>query len=103
MHSPFLQIWEENGGVSYSLNVAYLAHLGRGEGSGVGFFPYFPPLKPRCVLWSDKYGTYRGILIRLSDDFSKETLQARKDWQEIFSDEKQGLTAKTAVPSKAII
>ena len=46
---------------------------------------------------------YKGFCIRLSDDFSKETLQARKDWQEIFSDEKQGLTAKTAVPSKAII
>ena len=28
--------------------------------------------------------TYRGIPIRLSADFSKETLQARKDWQEIF-------------------
>ena len=28
--------------------------------------------------------TYRGILIMLSADFSKETLQARRDWQEIF-------------------
>ena len=28
--------------------------------------------------------TYRGVPIRLSSDFSKETLQARKDWQEIF-------------------
>ena len=28
--------------------------------------------------------TYRGILIRLSADFEKETLQARMDWQEIF-------------------
>ena len=28
--------------------------------------------------------TYRGILIRLSADFSKETWQARRDWQEIF-------------------
>ena len=28
--------------------------------------------------------TYRGVLIRLSADFSKETLQARRDWQEIF-------------------
>ena len=27
---------------------------------------------------------YRGVLIRLSADFSKETLQARRDWQEIF-------------------
>ena len=28
--------------------------------------------------------THRGIPIRLSADFSKETLQARRDWQEIF-------------------
>ena len=28
--------------------------------------------------------TYKGIPIRLSADFSKETLQARRDWQEIF-------------------
>ena len=28
--------------------------------------------------------TYRGVPIRLSADFSKQTLQARKDWQEIF-------------------
>ena len=26
--------------------------------------------------------TYKGVPIRLSADFSKETLQARKDWQE---------------------
>ena len=29
MHFP-PQIWEENGGASYSPNVAYLAHAGRG-------------------------------------------------------------------------
>ena len=28
--------------------------------------------------------TQRGVPIRLSADFSKETLQARRDWQEIF-------------------
>ena len=28
--------------------------------------------------------TYRGVPIRPSADFSKETLQARRDWQEIF-------------------
>ena len=28
--------------------------------------------------------TYRGVPIRLSVDFSKETLQARRDWQEVF-------------------
>ena len=27
---------------------------------------------------------HRGISIKLSADFSKETLQARRDWQEIF-------------------
>ena len=28
--------------------------------------------------------TYKGALIRLSVDFSTETLQARRDWHEIF-------------------
>ena len=28
--------------------------------------------------------TYKGVPIRLSADFSKETLQARRDWQEEF-------------------
>ena len=28
--------------------------------------------------------TYRGVPIRLSAHFSKETLQAKRDWQEIF-------------------
>ena len=28
--------------------------------------------------------TYKGNLIRLSGDFSKETLQAKKDWKEVF-------------------
>ena len=28
--------------------------------------------------------TYKGIPVRLSADFSKETLQARRDWQEVF-------------------
>ena len=28
--------------------------------------------------------TYKGVLIRLSADFSKETLRARRDWQEVF-------------------
>ena len=31
-----------------------------------------------------KLVAYRGVPIRLSGDFSKETLQARRDWQEIF-------------------
>ena len=28
--------------------------------------------------------TYRGVSVRLLADFSKETLQARREWQEIF-------------------
>ena len=28
--------------------------------------------------------TYRGVSIRLPADFSKETLQARRGWQEVF-------------------
>ena len=28
--------------------------------------------------------TYEGVPIRLSADFSKETLQARRDWKEVF-------------------
>ena len=28
--------------------------------------------------------TYKGVPVRLSADFSKETLQATKDWQEVF-------------------
>ena len=31
-----------------------------------------------------KLVTYRGVPLRLSADFSKEILQARRDWQEIF-------------------
>ena len=33
---------------------------------------------------------YRGILIRLSADSSKENLQARRDWQEIYKIMKAG-------------
>ena len=32
----------------------------------------------------NKLLTYKGGLIRLSADFSKETLQAKRDWQEVF-------------------
>ena len=32
----------------------------------------------------NKLITHRGVPLRLSADFSKETLQARRDWQEIF-------------------
>ena len=38
--------------------------------------------------------TYKGVPIRLSADFSKETLQARRDWQEVF----QGTKGKGLYP-----
>ena len=56
-HTPiFLQNLGEKS-VSYTQNVAYLARWGGGGGRGGWrwsrfFSPYFPPLKPRCVLWS---------------------------------------------------
>ena len=31
-----------------------------------------------------KLVAYRGVPIRLSADFSEETLQARRDWQEVL-------------------
>ena len=48
--------------------------------------------------------TYRGVAIRLSADFSKETFCARWDCpKNIQSHEKQGPAAKIALASKAII
>ena len=48
--------------------------------------------------------TYKGVPIRLSADFSKETLQARRGWKEVFkSHERQGPTSKMTLSSKAII
>ena len=49
--------------------------------------------------------TYKGVPIRLSADFSKETLQARRGWQEVFKvmKGKDLCTSKITVSSKAII
>ena len=45
--------------------------------------------------------TYRGVPIGLSADFSKETLQARRDWQEIFKVMKsRDLQPRLLYPSK---
>ena len=38
--------------------------------------------------------TYKGVPVRLSADFSKETLQARRDWKEVF----QVMTGKELHP-----
>ena len=48
--------------------------------------------------------TYRGTPIRLSADFSKETLQARRGWIKVFNImKKQGPTSKITLSSKAVI
>ena len=45
--------------------------------------------------------TYRGLPIILSADFSKENLQARKDWQEIFKVMKsRDLQSRLLYPTK---
>ena len=40
--------------------------------------------KERILKREKQRVTYRGVPIRLSADFSKETLQDRSDWQEVF-------------------
>ena len=49
--------------------------------------------------------TYRGVPIKLSAGFSKETLKATRYWQEIFKVMKSRdlPTDKIALPNKAII
>ena len=45
--------------------------------------------------------TYKGVPIRLSADFSKETLQARRGWQEVFQVLKgKGLHPRLLYPGK---
>ena len=45
--------------------------------------------------------TYRRVPIRLSVDFSKETLQARRDWQEVFKMMRsKGLHPRFLCPAK---
>ena len=45
--------------------------------------------------------TYKAVPIRLSADFSKETLQARRGWKEVFSHESQGPTSKITLSGRA--
>ena len=45
--------------------------------------------------------TYKGVPIRLSADFSKETWQARRDWQEVFKVKKsKDLQPRLLYPAK---
>ena len=48
--------------------------------------------------------TYKGTLIRLSADFSTETLQARREWHDILNVMKgKKPPTKNTLPSKALI
>ena len=47
--------------------------------------------------------TYKGVPIRLSPVFSKETLQARRGWKEVFQVMKGKDLSKITLSSKAII
>ena len=48
--------------------------------------------------------TYKGVHIRLSADFSKETLQGRRGWKEVLlSHEWQGPPSNMTLSSKTII
>ena len=45
--------------------------------------------------------TYKGKPIRLSPDFSTETLQARREWHDIFNAMKQkGIESRTLYPAQ---
>ena len=44
--------------------------------------------------------TYKGVLIRLSAHFLKETLQARRGWKEVFEVMKGNLQPKLLYPEK---
>ena len=46
-----------------------------------------PKIKDKIILKAARGKetvTYKGVPIRLSADFSKETLQARRGWEEVF-------------------
>ena len=45
--------------------------------------------------------TYKGIPIRLSADFSTETLQDRREWDD--GDQREEPTTKNTLPSKAFL
>ena len=40
--------------------------------------------KERILKIAREKGTYKGVPMRLAADFSKETLQARRGWKEVF-------------------
>ena len=59
--------------------------------------------KSEKILREKKLVTYRGVPIRLSSDFSKETVSQKGLSRNAQRYEKHGLIAKIALPSKDII
>ena len=47
--------------------------------------------------------THKGIPIRLTADISAETLQVRREWQDILKYEREKPTTKITLPSKDLI
>ena len=47
--------------------------------------------------------SYKGTPIRLSADFSAETLQARRGWGTAWSDGREDPTVKNTLPSKTLV
>ena len=47
--------------------------------------------------------THKGIPIRITADLSIETLQARREWQDILKVKKEKPTTNIIVPSKDLI
>ena len=47
--------------------------------------------------------THKGIPIRITADLSIETLQARREWQDILNMMKEKPTTQITVPSKDLI
>ena len=46
---------------------------------------------------------YRGNPIHLTTDLSAETLQARREWQDIKGTKREKSTTKSTIPSKYLI
>ena len=53
------------------------------------------------VAWEKQEVIYKGAPIRLAADFSKETLQARREWQKVFKVMRtRGLQPRVLYPAR---
>ena len=74
------------------------------KGTHHGTFIFkLPKIKERILKAAREKGTvtYKGVPIRLSGDFAKQTLQARRGWKEVFEVMKgKDLHARLLYPAK---